>query len=324
MTAALAAALVLAALPAGTARYRAELAGEPVGVAELRVACADAGCAIVSDVKLRLPAEAGGGVEVAHAEVEVDHDGRFRDGAVRIARGGTRATPRGIAGAIPSALVEVVLAAEGSGTGSCITFFDEERPAPRRACAHRDGAAIVADIGGVPVRIVPGADGFPREVVVSGRFRYLRDPRAAVPARAPRLAGTRVPGPRDPRDAAAFCGVAAEPRAAPVTGGAALPPPRAAGESCREKTAAWLAAARARGLEGRAAVGVAWDGEAFVWHEWAEVRAGGAWTAVDPSFGELPARGPRFTLARFAVDDAAGREAAGSRILACWGSARVE
>jgi len=313
---ALIAGLALAALPAGTVRYRAELAGEPVGFAELRVRCAQTACDVVSDVRLRLPAEAGGAVKVAHAEVEVDREGRFR--------GGARSSPEGIAGAVPSALVEVVLAAEADGAQRCFTFFDEERPTPRRACGRRDGAAIAADIGGVEVRIVPDGDGFPREVVVVGRFRYVRDAAAAVPARAPRLAGTRVAGPQDPRAAVAFCGAPADAPPGSARTDALLPPPRAAGESCREKTAAWLAAARARGLEGRAAVGVAWDGEAFVWHEWAEVRAGGAWLAVDPSFGELPARGPRFTVARFGDGDDAAREVAGARILACWGSARVE
>jgi hypothetical protein len=257
-------------------------------------------------------------------EVAVDPGGRFRGGALRVRRGEAAASPEGVAGAVPSAIVEVVLAAEAvAAAETCLPFFEEERPAPRRACARRHGDAVAADLGGVAVRIVPGDDGFPREVAVAGRFRWIRDAGAEPPARPPRLAGTRVTGPRDPRRAAAFCGVPADAPAA-LPPGASLPPPRAYGESCREKTAAWLAAARARGIEGRTAVGVAWDGEAFVWHAWAEVRAAGAWIPVDPSFGELPARGPRFTVARFAEGDRAGREAAGIRILECWGSAGVE
>jgi transglutaminase-like putative cysteine protease len=162
-------------------------------------------------------------------------------------------------------------------------------------------------------------------VVVAGRFRYVRDEAAEVPRTAPQLAGTRVPGPSDPAAARRFCGVPrdASPGAAAVAAGG-VPAPRAVGASCREKTRAWIGAARARGLLARAAVGVAWDGSAFVWHEWAEVRVPGGWLAVDPSFGQRPAEGPRFTLARFADDDAGARDAAGVKILDCWGRAPVE
>jgi hypothetical protein len=224
---------------------------------------------------------------------------------------------------VPAALLEVVLADEAARGPACLPFFEEERPARSTACVRRERGRAVADAAGVRAEILPGSDGFPDAIAVEGRLRFVRDPRAAIPARAPRLAGTRVPGPADPARARAFCGVALDaPPPAPAT--AALPAPHAAGESCREKTAAWLAAARERGLEGRTAVGVAWDGSAFVWHAWAEVRAGDAWLPVDPSFGESPARGPRFTLGRWAPDDAAGRREAGARILSCWGSARVE
>ena len=127
-------------------------------------------------------------------------------------------------------------------------------------------------------------------------------------------------GPADPREARWFCRVPVDPPADEARA-AALPPPRAEGKSCREKTAAWLVVARARGLEGRTAVGVAWDGQRFAWHAWPEVRAGAGWIAVDPSFGQRPARGPRFTVARYGDGDDAGREAAGAGILRCWGSA---
>jgi transglutaminase-like putative cysteine protease len=56
----------------------------------------------------------------------------------------------------------------------------------------------------------------------------------------------------------------------------------------------------------------------MVWHEWAELRVGGRWIAVDPSFGQAPARGARFTLARWTHGDAASRAAAGKKILRCW------
>jgi len=312
-------AVLAAALPQGEARYRAELDGVPVGVAELRIACQADRCTVRHATRLRLPAEAGGAVERVEVEVAVDRAGRYRGGPVRTARNGVKRTAEGIAGAAPSALVEVLLAEQGEG---CVPFFDEERPAQRSACASRSSGEVVADVGEVRARIAPGPDGFPQEVEVAGRFRYVRDGVAQVPGRPPRLAGTRVAGPPDPAAARAFCGV---PRDLPAPAvGAALPAPRAEGASCREKTRAWLAAARKRGFDGREAVGIAWDGVAFAWHEWAEVRVAGDWIPVDPTFGELPARSARFTVARFRPDDARGREAAGARILACWGAAHVE
>jgi len=129
------------------------------------------------------------------------------------------------------------------------------------------------------------------------------------------------PGVR-PEAARRFCGRTAEPAALAALRG--LPAAAAEGRSCREKTARWLAAAAAVGRAGRHVVGVAWDGAAFVWHEWAEVRAGAGWVPVDPSFGQLPAEGPRFALARFAPGDLAGEAEAGAAILACWGTARIE
>ncbi len=317
------AAAVLAALPQGAVRYRAELAGEAVGAVALRIRCAASTCAVAYESRLRAPAEAGGAVEVSRVDVEVSRDGRFHGGALRVRRGGERSEPEGVPDAVPAALVEVVLAA-GSGAERCIPFFREGRRERVTACGRIEGAAIVADVDGVRARIVPSQDGFPAEVTVEDRFRFVRDAAAAVPARAPRLAGTRVPGPPDARMARTFCGVPLDPSPAAPARAPALPPPRAPGESCREKTAAWLGAARTRGFEGRTAVGVAWDGSGFVWHAWAEVRSGDAWVPVDPSFGELPARGPRFTVGRYADADDAAREATGARVLACWGRARVD
>jgi hypothetical protein len=316
-------AAALGVLPEGAVRYRAELAGEPVGVADLRIRCAGAGCRVSYESRLRLPAESGGAVERRRVEVEVDRSGFWRGGPLRAGRAGALAAAPGAQGAVPASVLELVLAAEAGEGERCVPFFDEEDGAPARACVRSAGPGRAeADVNGVGETIVAGAGGFPGLVEVAGRFRFVRDARAVVPERAPRLAGTRVPGPADPARARAFCGVARDPE--PEAPGAALPAPRAAGESCREKTAAWLAVARARGLEGRTAVGVAWDGAAFVWHAWAEVRAEDRWIPVDPSFGELPARGPRFTVARYRADDRAAGARAGARILACWGSARVE
>jgi hypothetical protein len=321
---ALLAALALAALPEGAVRYRAELAGEPVGVAELRVACRGPACEVAYETRLRLPAESGGGIARAWVEVEVDRAGRYRGGRLRAGRGEAALDREGVPGAVPAAILELVLAAEaGPGAGPrCIPFFEEEADAQQTGCGRWDGGRVVADVAGVGAAIVPGPDGFPDEVRVEGRFRFVRDPSAAVPRRAPRLAGTRVAAPEDPASARRFCGIGAD--AEPATPASALPAPRAPGASCREKTAAYLAAARARGLDGRTAVGVAWDGSAFVWHAWAEVLAGGAWVPVDPSFGQLPARGPRFTLGRWGPGERRAQSEAGAKILACWGSARVQ
>jgi hypothetical protein len=319
--AALLAAAAAAALPVGTARWRAELGGVPVGFAELRIACEGEACLAAYESRLRAPAEAGGAERRTRVEVEVDRGGRHRGGAVRVWSGARRQDAPGAEGAVPSALVEVVLAAAGPEP-ACVDLFREGRRERARACGRRAGDAVEADVDGVGVRIVPGDAGFPAEIVVAGRFRFVADARAAVPPRPPALAGTRVPGPADPAAARAFCGAPVD--AAPPPPPPGLPPARAAGESCREKTRAWLETARRRGREGRTAVGVAWDGGGFVWHAWAEVRDGERWIAVDPSFGELPAGGPRFTLGRYADGDAAAREAAGARILACWGAARVE
>lgn len=322
MTGAVLLAALAAALPEGTARYRAELGGEPLGFAELRVTCAAGSCSARYESRLRLPAEAGGGVGHSRVDVEVDRDGRWRGGRLVVLRSGARSSPSGVPGAVPASLLELALGAAAPAVGEdCVPFFDEHDPAPATACARREGARLAAEVDGLAEVIVPGADGFPAEVVVAERLRFVRDAAASVPARAPRLAGTRVPGPQDPRAARRFCGAPPDPPGAGPAAG--LPAPRAPGSSCREKTAAYLAAARARGIEGRTAVGVAWDGGAFVWHAWAELRSGEAWIAVDPAFGELPARGPRFTLGRYGERDARARNEAGARILACWGHAHV-
>jgi hypothetical protein len=319
------AAAALAALPAGAVRYRAELAGVPVGAAELRVACGPRSCEVTYASRLRLPAEAGGGLSEARVEAEVDPAGRYRGGRLRAGRDGALRDARGIPGAVPAALLEVVAATEPrrGGAPRCFPWF-EEGTATEAATAcvqdHPGGAELEA--GALRAVLVAGADGFPDEVRVEGRFRWVRDAGAAAPARAPTLAGTRVPGPEDPALARRFCGVELEPVAAPPPPG--LPPPRAPGESCRERTAAYLAAARAGGLTGRTAVGVAWDGGDYVWHAWPELLVAGAWVPVDPSFGQLPARGPRFAVGRYGPDEPAARDAAGARILACWGAARVE
>jgi hypothetical protein len=324
---ALALGLAAAAVPEGAVRYRVEIAGERVGVADLAISCRGDLCAATWASRLRAPAEAGGAVAVRRVGVEVDRDGRWRGGRVRVEEGGA-ALPdgAGVPGMVPATLAEVALLSElASGAEACLEAFDEASGERGRICARRAGRAIEAEVlGAVRERIVPGRDGFPAEVRIADQgARFVADPRAAVPDRPPRLHGTGVAGPDRPTGPLGFCGVPAD---RPPGGGdrAALPPARAAGASCREKTARWLEIARAAGLRGRTAVGVAWDGAAFVWHAWAEVEIDGAWVPVDPTFRQSPARGPRFTVARYEPGDEAARAEAGRRVLACWGRARIE
>jgi len=309
------------ALPEGTARWRMTLSGEPVGVVELTIRCEGPGCQATWASLQRLPAEAGGGLRERRTSVPVDRAGRATGPARRHEDGQVRdvALPKG---AVPAMLVEVLLARAAAG---CLDAADEATGAPVRACV-RDGGqgARRVEAGGGLVLVRPGPGPFPAELTIPAqRVRFTLDAAAEVPPRAPRLYGAEVPGPADPRDAARFCGVAADPVAAPGSA-AGLPRPVAPGPSCREKSQAWAEAARRQGLPARVAVGVAHDGGTYVWHAWAEARVGERWVAVDPSFRQAPARGPRFTLATYAPGDEAARQAAGRRILACWGRARVE
>jgi hypothetical protein len=221
---------------------------------------------------------------------------------------------------VPSAAAELVLLAAGAG---CVDAIDEETGATGPACARRAGDALRAEVLGEREELLAGADGFPDEVRLPGQgVRYLRDPAAAAPARPPRLA-VRVPGPSVPAAARRFCGLAPDDSA---TGAlpAGAPPARPTGASCRVQAEAYAAAAARAGLRARVAVGVAHDGAGYAWHAWAEVRRGGSWVPVDPALGQAPARGPRFTVDRYDVADAAARARAGRRILACWGRGGVE
>ncbi|ACG71420.1 transglutaminase domain protein [Anaeromyxobacter sp. K] len=324
---ALAAAALLAALPEGQARYRVELSGEPVGAAELRVACAGARCVLSFGTWLRAPEEAGGAVRVRRIEAEVDREGRLV-GAVRRTEDGAPRAASAPRGRVPASAAELALLAPSAGaargTAACLAAFDEEGGRAGLACAGpalADGA-VVLDVLGEREEVRPGPDGFPDEVRLPEQgARFVRDPAAAPPARAPRLP-VRVAGPADPGRARAFCGRAVD-APAPAPPPATAPPARPGPGDCRAQAAAWIAAARRAGLEARQAVGVAHDGAGFTWHAWAEVRGPSGWIAIDPAFGEAPARGPRFTVARFTMGDEAARAAAGREILACWGRGRV-
>jgi hypothetical protein len=312
-------------LPEGAVRYRVELGGVAIGRAELAVGCGGASCTVRWESRLRLPAESGGAVARRLVSVAVDRDGVYRGGALEVDDGRpARAAPaRSGVGLVPATAAELLLAA---GARGCLEAFEEGSGARGRACAAAErgpsGALRLEVLGDVlEVRGLPGT--MPREVAIPAQgVRFVADPGARVPDAPPAIAGTEVPGPGSPEGALRFCGVPAD--SAPPPAPAEAPRAAADGPSCREKTAAWLAAARRAGLEGRTAVGVAWDGAAFVWHAWAEVREGARWVPVDPSFEQRPAHGPRFTVAWFSDGDEAARLDAGRRVLACWGRARVE
>jgi Transglutaminase-like superfamily len=324
-------------LPEGKARWRFELSGEHVGVVELAIRCDGQACSATWSSERRAPAEAGGKRSSRRVEVEVDREGRWSGGRLRVAddEGGLKVG--GLSGAVPAVLAEVVFARNIAlpprkgwrsslpplGPETCLEAFEEASGARGSACARRDGDALSVNVLGVAERVVPGPGGFPEAIEIPSQgARFVRDDEATLPRQAPRLHGMAVAGPEDAARAASFCGVRRDPDP-PAKGLGFLPPPRAEGASCQEKTAAWLSRARRAGLQGRTAVGVAWDGERFVWHAWPEVRLERGWVPVDPSFEQLPARGPRFTVATYEEGDARARQRAGEKILACWGKERV-
>jgi hypothetical protein len=325
--AALLATVVAGAIAQGETHYRFELGGEPIGVADLRVRCKDARCAVRWAVQTRAPEAAGGAIHARRVELESDLEGRWIEGALEVYEDGVPVGGKGRWGAVPVSLAELVLARERTEEPPCVDVFDERSGESGKACARRGaGANWELEVRGELERVRMATNGFPAEVTIPVQgARYVADSRAAVPATPPRLYGVTVAVKPGGAPARHFCGEPLDPPPDPGPGSTArLPAPSADGASCREKTARWLAQAARAGFAGRTAVGVAWDGAAFAWHAWAEVKVDGGWIAVDPSFGQLPARGPRFTLARWSDGDEAARAAAGRRILECWGRARIE
>lgn len=313
-------ALALLALPArAEATYRMELAGEHVGWARLTLACGDGACRARWESALRAPAEAGGGLVRRELEAETGRDGVAR--AVRAggaSDGHARRGAAGGAGHVPALLAEVLLAGAGPGERRCLTVRDEESGRVGEACARRAGGWLVGEVLGERVRFRAEPGEAPAEVEVPDQgVRFVADPGAGLPARAPRLFGAAVPA--DP-DSPRFCGLPPDPEPPPAP--AAVPRAWPGGGSCRERTRRYLALAGRSGLPGRHAVGVAFDGAGLAWHEWAELRVAGRWIPVDPSFEQAPARGPRFTVARWAEDAPASRAAAGRAVLRCWAGAR--
>ncbi len=312
-------------------RYRMELAGEHVGWARLALSCDPSRCAALWESALRAPDEASGRAgahppspaEVISRRIEIEAapTGVARRVRVRAtADGRTRRTEAG-SGPIPTSLAEVVLAYATEGERRCVAARDEESGRTGEACARRQGAWLEGDVLGEPIRFRAVAGEAPEEVLLAAQgVRFVADPTAALPTRVTRLFGTTVPAPVS--SPARLCGATLD--AAPPTAPAAVPRSFPDGSSCRERTSRYLHLAAREGLRGRHAIGVAFDGRAWVWHEWAELLISGQWIPVDPSFEQVPAEGPRFTLARFEDTDAVARAEAGRTVLACWSGARVE
>jgi hypothetical protein len=314
--------VVLATLPAeASQRYRWEIAGEAVGLADLSVGCRGTRCTVRWATVARAPEAGGGAVVERRVEAETDRAGRLHAARVGSAPVRVAAGER-----VAASLAEVLLAGAAEGERRCVDVEEEETGERGSACAVRRGDWLTGTVLGAEVRFRPGPDGLPREVALPGQgSRFVADARAVLPPRPPRLFGGEVPAPADAdrEMALRFCGRPLDP-ADPEPPPPDVPRAFPARGNCRDNTSSYLGSAALRGIEGRHVVGVAFDGAAFVWHEWAELRMGGRWVAVDPSFRQVPALGPRFAVARFADADAAARAEAGRRVLACWGRSRVE
>ncbi|HET7753404.1 MAG TPA: transglutaminase domain-containing protein [Anaeromyxobacteraceae bacterium] len=327
-------ALALGTLPQGASqRYRVELGGEHVGYAALAVSCETSRCDVRWESRLRAPAESGGGLVERNIAIAASREGFAHRVHVVVRDTSGERVLESHAGPVPVTLAEIVLGSLDEGEHRCIAVRDEQSGKKGDACATRVGAWIEGTVLGQNFRARVRPDAAPEEVLIPDqRMRYVADAHAAVPVAAPRLFGSqvRVDDAARPHLAAAlggshprlrFCGIPADPRplAAP-----AVPREWPEGGNCRDKTTRYLAVAQAAGLQGRHVVGIAWDGAAFSWHEWAELHVDGRWVPIDPSFRQVPAEPPRFSLARFTEADEEARVHAGSRILSCWGVAEVE
>ncbi len=76
---------------------------------------------------------------------------------------------------------------------------------------------------------------------------------------------------------------------------------------CNEHTALYVALARASGIPTKIAAGIVYTDHidprgAFYYHAWPEVRLGGAWVPVDPTFGDFPADATHIKLVEGGLD----------------------
>jgi hypothetical protein len=327
-------ALAMGALPeAASQRYRVELGGEHVGYASLALACETSRCEARWESRLRAPTESGGGVVERDITIAASREGFAHWLRVVVRDASGERAVESHAGPVPVSLAEIVLGTLADGEHRCIAVRDEQTGKKGDACASRAGDWIEGAVLGEPFRARIRAGAAPDEVIVPDqRIRYVADGRAEVPSRAPRLFGSQVrveDAARPHLDAALagahprlrFCGIPADPRPLDAP---AVPRDWPERGNCRDKTTRYLASAEAAGIPGRHVVGVAWDGTVFAWHEWAELRVDRKWVPVDPSFRQVPAEAPRFSLARFVETDEEARRHAGERILSCWGVAEIQ
>jgi len=304
-------------IPEGRARYRVEIAGAPIGISELAVSCSGDGCAVRWRSRLRLPAAAGGGLRARRIDARLDRAGGIRSAEVEV--DGVRRSLPGDPTVVPLSVAELLL---GARQGGCIPVVDEETGRRGRACGELEGGRLRVEALGVVEQVVLDDDGFPAEVEIASQgTRFVREAGAELPLAPPPLE-VRVPGPPGDGVPRRFCGHPVDPPPPPVDPWA-FPPPRPDGSSCREQASAYAAAVRRRGIPARIALGVAHDGRGFVWHAWVEARTAAGWVPIDPAFGQVPAEGPRFTIARHGGAPASEAQA-GRRILGCWGRASVE
>ena len=284
----------VAALPSATQRYRVEIAGQPVGFAELRVACDERECTVRWESALRAPEPAPDVVLGRIVEAVTEPDGRARSVRVLVDEGlGTREADVG-AGPVPASAVELLLAATPDGERRCVTVREEATGDVGPACARRRGEWLEGESSAsrcasarTPARRRSRWSS-PRSTRASWPI-----PAADVPASPPRLFGTEVPLAPGAASARAlrFCGIEAEPRRTARVA-ADIPRDFPDGATCREKTARYVAAAERKGFTARHVVGVAWDGSAFSWHEWAELWSEREWLPVDPLLPPGPRRRP--------------------------------
>jgi len=305
------------ALPVHTdVRYRIDLGGEHAGFAHFLVNCSPSSCRARWESVLRASQESGGGTLSRRIDIEMVPTGEALWTRGTYSADGRTWTSEAGQGPTPASVSEVILANVRDGERRCIVVRDEESGRVGDACARRQGDWLEGEILGESIRFRAFPGWAPVEVVLPSQgAHFVADPQAQLPAQAPRLFGTVVSLVAGGR----VCGIA--PDASSVPAPAVVPREFPEGASCRERTARYLARVARAGLQGRHAIGVAFDGREFVWHEWAEVLVSGHWIAVDPSFEQVPAAGLRFTVARFEDGDMAGRAAAGRKVLACWSGA---
>ena len=275
---------LLAVLPdAASRRYRVEIGGQAVGVATLSVRCERARCTGLFETALRVPEAGGGGVARRTVKVTTDREGMLLEAEA----GGKRR--KGAGEAVASILAEAAARRrrrKGSGAASPSRT---PRPAGRgRPAPPGAGAWLEGEVLGEPVRFRSAPGGLPDEVVLPAQdTRFVADPAAAVPARAPASFGSAVPAPpgAELERSLLFCGLAPEPED-PAPPPAGLPRDFPERGNCQQKSRGLPArrpGRRARGST-RGRRGLGRDALRL-----ARVGGGGRGASMDRGGPELPA-----------------------------------